>query len=158
MKKTEGFLKLIIFYKTCMGISELIISLSFARHLGESFDAVLTGAAISLDLNLENLVVSWVIRQAGAFGENFVFGTVVVLFTFAVLNLIEAFGLHLRRRWAEWMTVIGTGALVPYELYMTVESFSVVKLLILLINSALVYYLAKHRELFKRRGEAGLAP
>ena len=153
MKKKEGFLKLIIFYKSCMGIGELVFSLILLRHLDETMVSVLTGAALRLNLNMDSLVVEWGLRQAAAFGENFVLGTVVVLSTFSVLNLIEAFGLHLRRRWAEWMTVIGTGVLIPYELYLMVSSFSVPKLLVLIINSLIVYYLAKHRELFGRKGE-----
>ena len=91
--------------------------------------------------------------QAEEFGENFVLGTVLVLSTFSVLNLVEAFGLHLRRRWAEWMTVIGTGVLIPYEFYLMVRDFSALKVLVLIINSLIVYYLARHRELFSKKGE-----
>ena len=153
VKEKEGFLQLIIFYKTCMGIAELVFSLALWRHLDETMVSVLTGVALRLDLNMNSQVVGWALRQAEAFGENFVLGTVVVLSTFSVLNLVEAFGLHLRRRWAEWMTVIGTGVLIPYEFYLMVSNFSVLKLLVLIINSLIVYYLAKHRELFGRKSE-----
>ena len=153
MKKKEGFLQLIIFYKTCMGIGELIFSISLWNYLDESLVSVLTRAALWLNLNMDSLVVDWSIRQAEVFGENFILGTVMVLGSFSVLNLVEAFGLHMRRRWAEWMTVIGTGVLIPYELYLVVSNFSILKLLVLIINSAIVYYLAKHRELFSRKGE-----
>jgi uncharacterized membrane protein (DUF2068 family) len=153
MKKKEGFLKLIIFYKTCMGIGEFIVAVSLLGYLDESLALVLTRAALWLNLSMDSLVVVWVIRQAETLGENFVLGTVVALSIFSALNLVEVFGLHLRRRWAEWMTVIGTGVLIPYELYLMVSSFSVPKLLVLIINSLIVYYLAKHRELFGRKGE-----
>ena len=55
-------------------------------------------------------------------------------------------------RWAEWLTVIGTGALIPYEVYEIFKSFLFIKVLVLVINCLIVYFLAKHKELFKRRG------
>ena len=153
MKKKEGFLKLIIFYKSCMGIAELTFALLLLKHLDETLLSVLTGIALKLNLNMDSLAVTWGLRQAEMFGDNFVIGTFVLLSTFAVLNVVEVFGLHLRRRWAEWMTVIGTGMLIPYEFYLLVSNFSVLKLLVLIINSLIVYYLARHRELFVRKGE-----
>ncbi len=153
MKKHDGFLKLIIFYKTCMGIGELILSISLWNYLDESLVFVLTRAALWLNLNMDGPVVGWALRQAEIFGDNFLIGTFVVLCIFSALNLVEAFGLHLRRRWAEWMTVIGTGVLIPYEFYLLVSNFSVLKLVVLITNSLIVYYLVKHRELFSKKGE-----
>ena len=153
VKEKEGFLQLIILYKSCMGIGELVFSLALLRHLDETLVSVLTGVALRLNLNMDGLLVNWSLRQAEAFGENFVLGIFVVLSIFSALNLVEVFGLHLRRRWAEWMTVIGTGVLVPYEFYLMVSNFTALKLLVLVINSLIVYYLARHRELFSRKGE-----
>jgi uncharacterized membrane protein (DUF2068 family) len=40
-----------------------------------------------------------------------------ILFAYSVVFAIEGIGLILRKGWAEWMTVITTGGLLPFELY-----------------------------------------
>jgi uncharacterized membrane protein (DUF2068 family) len=39
------------------------------------------------------------------------------LFAYAALFLVEGVGLWRQRRWAEWLTVVATGALIPPEIY-----------------------------------------
>lgn len=146
-----GFLKFIIGYKTFMGIIELILSVSFFKYLDSNMEAVFTKLALNLNLNTENQIVSSAIKQAGMVQNSTLFGITCVIFIFGVFNLIEAYGLHLRQRWAEWLTVIATGLLIPYELYEALHSFTVFKLVILVINIVIVYYLARHKELFKSK-------
>ncbi|CAN5708703.1 hypothetical protein BH11MYX2_BH11MYX2_00210 [soil metagenome] len=61
---------------------------------------------------------------------------------------LEAWGLHRRRVWAEWLTVIVTSSLIPFELYHLVERPSVGKVATLIGNIAIVIYLLRHRWLF----------
>ena len=65
------------------------------------------------------------------------------LFAYATLFLIEGVGLWLQRRWAEWLTVIATGALIPLEIYECVVHPTPVPFLLLLVNAAVVWLLAK---------------
>ncbi len=151
MKKGEGYLKLIILYKSVMGIGELILFVAFLKLIGKDFGVLVTGIANTFGLDTNGYFVAYLIEQATALGNGAVLISLMVLATFGVLNLIESYGLHNRMRWAEWLTVIGTGALIPYEVYEIVKAFSVIKVGVLVINSFIVYFLAKHKELFKRR-------
>jgi uncharacterized membrane protein (DUF2068 family) len=67
--------------------------------------------------------------------------------------LVESYGLHKRQLWAEWMTVVGTGLMIPYELYEIFKHVTTLKVVVLVINSLIVYYLARHKELFHSRKE-----
>ncbi len=67
----------------------------------------------------------------------------------AVVMFVEAWGLHRRRRWAEWLTVIMTAALIPLEIYHLVVHPSLGKVLTLVANVAIVIYLLRHRGLFR---------
>ncbi len=51
-------------------------------------------------------------------------GELVVLVTiaYALLHLAEGVGLWLRRRWAEWLTVVSGGALIPIEVWRLVTT------------------------------------
>ena len=63
---------------------------------------------------------------------------------YAGLFLTEGIGLWLRKRWAEWLTVIITSSLVPVEIYEIYRHPSWVKLGVLAINVAIVLYLVHH--------------
>jgi uncharacterized membrane protein (DUF2068 family) len=60
---------------------------------------------------------------------------------YAALFLTEGTGLWMRKRWAEWMTVILTSTLVPVEIYEIWRHPTAVKVLVLLINIGIVIYL-----------------
>jgi uncharacterized membrane protein (DUF2068 family) len=62
-------------------------------------------------------------------------------FAYAALFAVEAVGLWFEKRWAEYLTVLVTGSLIPFEVYGLTQEFSVVKLVTLLVNVAVVVYL-----------------
>jgi uncharacterized membrane protein (DUF2068 family) len=62
-------------------------------------------------------------------------------FFYAGLLLTEGIGLLLRKRWAEYFTIITTGGLIPLELYELSRHVTPVKLVVLAVNVAIVVYL-----------------
>jgi uncharacterized membrane protein (DUF2068 family) len=71
---------------------------------------------------------------------------------YALLEGVEAVGLWLGRRWAEYLTFIATIVFVPYEIYELTKSISALKVLALVINVAIVVYLLVAKRLFGLRG------
>jgi uncharacterized membrane protein (DUF2068 family) len=67
---------------------------------------------------------------------------------YALLEGTEGVGLAMRRRWAEYLTVIATGILIPYEAYEVVHKVTLFKVGALLLNVAVVGYLAYRKRLF----------
>jgi uncharacterized membrane protein (DUF2068 family) len=81
---------------------------------------------------------------------------------YAALFLTEGIGLWFLKRWAEWFTVIITGSLVPLECYEIFRRPMPIKILLLIINIAIVGYLlyrivknpqAPHREADKNTNQ-----
>jgi uncharacterized membrane protein (DUF2068 family) len=62
-------------------------------------------------------------------------------FIYASLLLTEGTGLLLRRRWAEYFTIITTGGLVPVEVYEISRHVMAAKTVVLAVNVAIVVYL-----------------
>jgi uncharacterized membrane protein (DUF2068 family) len=62
-------------------------------------------------------------------------------FVYAAVFLVEGVGLLLRRRWAEYLTVIATASLLPLEVYELVERVRTTRALIVVANLAIVLYL-----------------
>jgi uncharacterized membrane protein (DUF2068 family) len=60
---------------------------------------------------------------------------------YGVLELVEGVGLWLDQLWAEYLTVVATSLLVPFELYVLVRNPSIWKTLGLAVNIAIVAYL-----------------
>jgi uncharacterized membrane protein (DUF2068 family) len=82
--------------------------------------------------------------------ELYLAGVAVTAYT-AVLAC-EAFGLWFARRWAEYLTFVETGILVPLEIYELTTRVSALKVLALIINLAVVGYLLISKRLFGLRG------
>ncbi len=73
---------------------------------------------------------------------------------YAVLEGIEAVGLWLQKRWAEYLTFIATALFLPLEVYELAHRVSPFKISAFLINLAVVVYLLFAKRLFGLRGGA----
>ena len=89
---------------------------------------------------------------AVATDELLVLGAALALYC-AVL-LAEMIGLWWARRWAEYLTFAEAGVLIPFEIYEMVAGVTVLKVIGLLLNLAIVVYLAVAHRLFGVRGGA----
>lgn len=76
----------------------------------------------------------------------------LIVTAFAALEATEMVGLWLNKRWAEYLTLIATTALVPYEIYELTLKVSVLKAATLVVNVAIVIYLLLAKRLFGLRG------
>jgi uncharacterized membrane protein (DUF2068 family) len=76
----------------------------------------------------------------------------IVVAVYAVIEGLEAIGLWLQKRWAEYLTFIATTALIPFEVYEIATRGSPLKVLTLVINAAVVIYLLRAKRLFGVRG------
>jgi uncharacterized membrane protein (DUF2068 family) len=76
-------------------------------------------------------------------------------FFYSALLLTEGIGLWLGKRWAQYFTIITTSSLIPLEVYGLTKRVSAPKLVVLLLNVAVVVYLVI--EVRRNRGsrEAG---
>jgi uncharacterized membrane protein (DUF2068 family) len=64
-------------------------------------------------------------------------------FFYAGLFATEGVGLLLRKRWAEYFTIVTTGLLLPLEVYELVHRFTATKVVVLVVNALIVWYLAR---------------
>ena len=62
-------------------------------------------------------------------------------FVYAALLGTEGIGLLMRKHWAEYFTVISTALLIPLEIYELAKRLTAIKVGVLAINVAIVWYL-----------------
>jgi len=65
----------------------------------------------------------------------------VASFAYAALFLTEGMGLLMRKRWAEWLTIVATASLIPFEIYEIVKEVTALRVGTLIANIAVVLYL-----------------
>ena len=73
---------------------------------------------------------------------------------YAVLEGVEAVGLWLQKRWAEYLTFIATTLFLPLEVYELTRRISPFKIAALVVNLAICVYLLLAKRLFGIRGGA----
>ncbi len=62
-------------------------------------------------------------------------------FLYAAVFLTEGTGLLLRKHWAEYLTVVSTALFIPLEVYEIYHRVTAVRVSVLIINIAIVWYL-----------------
>lgn len=77
-----------------------------------------------------------------------------IVLAYALVEGLEAIGLWLVKRWAEYLTFVATAALLPLEVFEISVRFSPLKLITFLINLVIVAYLIYAKRLFGVRGGA----
>ena len=109
-----------------------------------------------LDVNPERRliprVLSTVLRPLGEFSSRTVLLIGIGAVLFGALELTEAVGLARRRRWAEYLTVIAGCIGIPLEVSEVLRRQTPLRVSILVINVAIVIYLAWQKHLFGLRG------
>jgi len=70
--------------------------------------------------------------------------TLLALFVDGVVTCIEGWALHRRHPWGPWLVVGVTGALLPFEIYELFHHFRWVRVLVLVVNAAVVAFLVVH--------------
>lgn len=95
----------------------------------------------SLHLDPGNKLLATGIAKLSGANDRTLFEIGLAAMSYAGLFVIEGVGLLMRKVWAEYVTSIITTSFVPLESYEVAERASVVKLIVLVLNVAIVIYL-----------------
>jgi uncharacterized membrane protein (DUF2068 family) len=71
---------------------------------------------------------------------------------YGLLELLEAIGLWLMKRWGEYVAVVGTGIFVPLEIYELLEKQTWLRIVAFALNVFAVVYIVWTKRLFGFRG------
>jgi uncharacterized membrane protein (DUF2068 family) len=147
----DVFIKVIIVERLVK--STVLIALAIGLLLAGEKGWLATGADYAqdqLNLNVGHSIIAQLLLKLLVYVGNFSHLDLVAIaaIAYALLEGTEGIGLALRRRWAEYLTVIATGVLIPYEIYEVVHRATLFKVGALLLNVAVVGYLAYRKRLF----------
>jgi uncharacterized membrane protein (DUF2068 family) len=70
----------------------------------------------------------------------------LLAFIYAAVRLVEAYGLWYQKVWAEWFAIISGGIYLPVEAYEIWSHVTWVRVIVFLVNAAIVAYVAYARK------------
>ena len=147
----DAFIKVIIIERIVKAV--VLIALAIGLIIAGEKGLLTTWAHYARDeLNLDagQSLIEQVLFRVILFIASFTHINVLAIgaIAYALLEGTEGVGLAMRRRWAEYLTVIATSIAIPYELYEVFRHVTLLRVGALLLNIAVVGYLAYRKRLF----------
>lgn len=146
-----GVVRLIGAFKLLKGILLLAVGFGALKLLHEDVAAKVESWLGHWHVDPSNQYFTALVRKIANIDEKNAVLMIAATLFYAAIFLTEGIGLLLRKRWAEMLTVIVTASFIPLEVYHLVRHFSAMKIVVLVINAAIVVYLVcRWRDKHKR--------
>jgi uncharacterized membrane protein (DUF2068 family) len=144
--------------KLASGILMTAAGVGLFRLLNKDLAEMVEHLALRLHLDLESRLIQKAIDSIGGLDHHKLELVVLGAFCYAALHVVEGTGLLLLQRWAECLTVIATGSLLPLEFYEVARKVSALRLTVLVVNIGIVAYLiVKLRQQHNERKDESIA-
>jgi uncharacterized membrane protein (DUF2068 family) len=151
MKSSDiALIRLIALFKLLKAVLLIAVGLGVLQLLHKDITSQLAHWVRVLGLDPGEPYVDRMLRKVMALTPNRIRGLGVGSFVYAGLFLTEGIGLWMLKRWGEWFSIIITSSLIPIEIYEIYRHPTTLKVLVLIINVALVGFLL-HRVRADRR-------
>ena len=148
-QESETTLLLIALFKLLKGVLLVIVGIGALRLVHKDVSAVVMHWVNLLRVDPDNHFIHRIIVRSFGIQAKQLREISAGTFFYASILLTEGIGLLRRKHWAEWFTVISTAVFIPLEIYEIVHRFTWVRVGVLLLNAAIVWYLV--RRIQKRR-------
>lgn len=146
--RSNLLLRLIIFEKGLLGLLAILLSAGLLSLIHRDLESFAIQLADALNLDTDNRFLKLILTKLMDVKVSTLVGVSVVGFLYSILNFVEAFGLSMRYRWAEYLTVIATSMFIPFELYELFVQLTLFRVTALVINLLIVVFLVRHKEMF----------
>jgi uncharacterized membrane protein (DUF2068 family) len=111
------------------------------RLLNEDWGEALEHLVVRLHLDPDDRIVHGALTRLAGLDRRRLEAIGVGTFFYALLHLVEGTGLVLRRRWAEYLTVVATGLLLPLEVYEIARKPNPLRIAVFVANLGILVYL-----------------
>src|SRR5215469_13282478 len=147
-RQDRGLL-LIAAFKIAKGLLLMTVGLGALHFLHKDLAAQIAHWVDLLRIDPHSHYLHWILEKLSKVDEKKLRELSVGTFFYAALFLCEGTGLALGKRWAAYLTIISTASLMPIEIFEIYRRPSAAKVVVLVVNLAVVAYLL--REVGKTR-------
>jgi uncharacterized membrane protein (DUF2068 family) len=140
-RKSAKTLLAIALFKLVKGVLLIAVGIGAIRLLHRDVAETVMRWVDVLRVDPDNRFIHGMLTRVLSISPKQLKATSIGTFVYAGLLLTEGIGLLLRKRWAEYFTIITTGGLVPLEIYELSRHITAAKIAVLIVNVAIVLYL-----------------
>ena len=128
-------------FKLLKSATLIAVGIGALKFLHKDLAAEAANWIDSLDLDPNNPYVMRLLHKLSALDPHKLRALGIGTFVYAGIYLTEGVGLVLRKRWAEYVTIISTAGFIPLEIYEIAKKVNFLRIAVLLVNLAIVVYL-----------------
>lgn len=139
--KSPATLLAIALFKLIKGVLLIIVGIGALKLLHRDVAETVSHWIDVLRVDPDNRMIHSLLTRVISVTPKQLAAASVGTFIYAALLLTEGTGLLLRKRWAEYFTIITTAGLIPLEVYEIHRHLTAAKIVVLLVNIAIVIYL-----------------
>ena len=150
----ERTFRCVIFLAVAAGVFKVNGSRERLRHAFDKDLPLLKPLANQIGWNPDNSKIIHTISHAVSLSSSTLTWIAVGLTGYAAIELVEAVGLWLMKRWGEYFAVIATSVFLPLEIYELTEKITALRLFALVVNIVAVVWLLWSKRLFGLNGGA----
>jgi uncharacterized membrane protein (DUF2068 family) len=140
--RSRRFLRLIALERAGRGLLLLAAGVYLLFHLNSDFGRLGERVMRAIELDPRRPFFHRIVDYLHHLHASELRVAAIVAIGYGMLELVEGTGLWLDQLWAEYLTVIATSLLLPFELYELVHRPSVWKAAGIVVNLVIVAYLA----------------
>jgi len=140
--RSRKIIRLIAVERIVRGVLLVVGGIYLVTHLHSNFGRSAEHLARAIELDPRRPFLQHIFRRLHHLHAGTVLITGLGAIGYGVLESIEGWGLWHDRLWAEFLTVIATGVLLPLEMFELIHKASVLKAVGIAANIAIVAYLA----------------
>lgn len=143
--KPKNYLKAIALWKIGKSVLLIAIGLSmvFLDRKNEVLNSLIDWANDEFMLPHSKIYVWLLSKFQTALSETHFRTSGYIALIYALVLAVEGVGVFYGKHWAEWLMVIGTASLIPLEIYHLIHKPSIIKIVIIIVNLLIVWYLWK---------------
>jgi uncharacterized membrane protein (DUF2068 family) len=130
-------------FKLLKGLVLIAVGIGALRLLHRDVAGVVEHWVNAFRVDPHNHYIHWLLAKLSSVDDKRLKELSIGTFIYAAIFLTEGIGLALRKRWAEYFTIITTGSFLPLEVYEIVHHATVAKGVALAVNIAVVVYLIR---------------
>lgn len=136
------WLVLIGVVKLLKGVFFVILGFGLLRMLHRDIYMMALQVVTALHLDPDRALIAKLLETTAHVTDRHLRLLIILVFVYSGVDFLEGIGLMLKKRWAEYLTLIVTVALLPLEIFKLIQHPNHWTVIVLAVNIAIAVYLA----------------
>jgi uncharacterized membrane protein (DUF2068 family) len=154
ISSSERWIMAIGIWKLLEATLFIVLGIGALKLLHKDLVDVVTRFVIDLGRDPEGHFVNLLLEKVALIDPHRLKQISLAIFAGATLHLIEGIGLVMRKIWAEYVTLVLTASFLPWELFEILRHVTWLKIVLTVLNFAVVVYLVFHVQMKARQRRA----